>query len=342
MSSKSKLNIDALIFSAHDVLVDVSRSYREVVCKTVQLYLEHAIGLSPSPEPLLMPAEVTLLQKVGNFTNYLDLATAFIIYFIEMLPPVPTPTFPSKYHVPALIAYLQLAGGRLHISIDSLREQKDIERLALDIAAAGGGLDGADTALPKANRHLLVVGGAITKANLLGRIFQELYLGADLFEQVYGQPTVVVQTSGYIERESLLINPHVLALLSDKLPLGVVANCSRVEVEHSLKAGNIEPYFQAVISLDEVDKARAKPIPDSWPLLEAARFLRPTPARTAYVGANPGDIQAAKAAKRTVPFIAVGCLAGAHDREALRQEFENLKADIILGHPDHLKELILG
>ncbi len=342
MNPKPRLNIDGLIFAAHDVLIDVSRSYREVVCKTVQLYLEHAVGLLPGKEELLAPAEVTYLQKVGNFTNYLELATAFIIYFIEMLPPVPAPTFPSRYHVPAIIAYLQLAGGRLQISLDSLHEQKNIDRLAQAVAAAGGGLDGADAALSKINRHLLVEGGDITRANLVGRIFQELYLGAPLFEEIYGQPPVVVQGKGYFEQESLLIKPEVLASLSDKLPLGVVASCPRVEVENSLKANQIKAYFQSIISLDEVQKAKARPIPDGWPLLEAARHLHPTPTRSAYVGANPGDVQAAKAASRTVPVTAIGCLVGAHNKEALRHEFENLKTDIILGHPDHLKELILG
>ena len=342
MSHKPRLNIDALIFSVHDVLIDVSRSYREVVCKTVQLYLEQAVGLLPSSEALLTPAEVTLLQKVGNFSNYLDLATTFIIYFIEMLPPVPTPTFPSRYHVPALIAYLQLAGGRLQISLDTLREQKNIEKLAQDVAAAGGGPDGAEAVLSKMNRHLLVEGGDITRANLVGRIFQELYLGTALFQEVYGQPPVVVQSKGYFEQETPAISVEVLAQLSDKLPLGVVANCSRAEVQQSLTTGHLSSYFQSVISLDEVEKAKAKPIPYAWPLLEAARQLRPTPTRSAYIGANPVDIQAAKAANRTVPFTAIGCLAGAHDREALRREFEDVKADIILGHPDNLKELILG
>ena len=342
MSYKPKLNIDALIFALHDVLVNVGQSYREVVRQTTQLYLENAVGLIPSDEPLLTLEEVTLVQKVGNFSSYLDLATSFIIYFIELLPPVPTPTFPSRYHVPAIIAYLQLAGGRLQISIDSLREQKDIPQLARDIAAAGGGPDGANAALPKLNRHLLVEGGDITKANLVGRMFQELYLGAGLFERIYGQPPVAVQTKGYIEHESLLINPQILAELSEAIPLGVVANCSGLEVAHSLQTQNIEPFFQSVISLDSVTAAKARPIPDPWPLLEAARHLQPTPAHSAYVGANPADIQAAKTANQTVPFTAIGCLAGAHDNEALRQAFEAQKADVILGHPDHLKELILG
>ena len=45
MSFKPKLHIDALIFSMDGVLVDASASYREVVRKTVQLYLEQAVGL---------------------------------------------------------------------------------------------------------------------------------------------------------------------------------------------------------------------------------------------------------------------------------------------------------
>lgn len=342
MSYKPKLKIDALIFSINDVLVDVSLSYREVVRQSVQLYLERTIGLPPSQEPLLTPDEVTLVQKVGHFTSYVDLATAFIIYFIELLPPVPIPTFPSKFHVPALIAYLQLAGGRLHIGIDKLREQKDIPQLAQDIAAAGGGLDGADAALQKENRHLLVDVGDITKANLVGRIFQELYLGADLFERIYEQPAVLIQSTGYIEHESLLIDPEVLVEISNKLPLGAVTDRPRVEVENLLQAKNIAQYFQSVISWDDVQEAQAEPVPDPWPLLEAARRLQPTPARSAYVGANPGDIQAAKAANQTVPFTAIGCLVGAHDKESLRHEFEEAKADIILGHPNNLKELILG
>jgi len=340
MSYSPKHHKDALIFSIDDVLVDVSATYREVVRQTVQLYLEQAIGLTPGKEPLLTADEVKLLQKVGRFSSYWDLADAFIMYFIEMLPPMPVPTFPSRLHVPNIIAFLQLSGGRLRIDLDQLAEQKDIARLARDIANAGGGIDGADAALPKMNRHLLVSSGNITKSNLVGRIFQEIYLGKDLFERIYQQPPVLAQSGGYIEHEALLIDPQVLAYLKQKLSLGLVSNRSRIEVEHLLKIGDIGRYFQAIISLDEVKEAGARPLPAPWALLEVARRLQPTPARSAYIGANPGDIQAARAANETVPFTAIACLAGAHDKEAMRQEFEAAKANIILGHPNNLKELI--
>jgi phosphoglycolate phosphatase-like HAD superfamily hydrolase len=342
MSKQAKLRVDALVVSLNDVLVDVSMSYREVVRQTVQLYLEQAIGLPTTDEPLLTADEVTLLQKVGIFTNYWELATAFIIYFIESLPPVPVPTFPSKVHVPAIIAYLQMAGGgRLKTTIDDLREKKNIAQMAEQIAAAGGGIDGAYKALPRENRHLVVDVGNITKSNLVGRIFQELYLGAELFEQAYEEPAVTVQTPGYIDQESLLIDRDILVQISRKIPVAVISDRPRIEVDYTLKARKMEKYFQAVISLDDIHEAGGKQIPDPWPLLEAAQRIHPTPVHTAYIGSNPGDVRAAKAANEIVPFTAIACLVGAHDKDALRQEFEKFKANIILGHPDHLKDLIL-
>jgi phosphoglycolate phosphatase-like HAD superfamily hydrolase len=342
MSYKPRLSIDALVFSCNEILIDVSLSYREAVRKAVQLYMERAVGLTPSTEPLLTTEEVLLLQKVGGFTNYWDLTSALIMYFIELLPPVPTPTFPSKFHVPALVAYLQFAGANLRISVDSLREQRDIAGFAHQAAAAGGGLDGAHRALPKENRHLLICDGDIIKTNIVARIFQELYLGADLFERTYGQPAIIIQSTGYAEHESLTIDPEVLTKLQEKLALGVVSDRPRPEVVRALKSHKIDHYFQAIITLDEIGQAKANPIPDPWCLLEAARYLRPTPTHTAYVGANIGGIQAAKAANQTVPFSAIGCLIGAPDKPALSAAFEENKVDIILGHPNNLKELILG
>jgi phosphoglycolate phosphatase-like HAD superfamily hydrolase len=342
MSYKPRLNIDALIFAIDDVLVDVSASYREVVRRTVQLYLEQAVGLWPSPEPLLTSDEVTWLQKMGRFTNDWDLAAALIIYFVQMLPPVSVPTFPSKLHVPNIIAYLQIAGGRLNINLDTLREQKDINRLAHEVADAGGGLAGADAVLPKNNRHLVVASGSIARSNLVGRIFQELYLGAELFERVYQQPAVVAQTTGFNEHETLLINPKLLNQLKNRLSLGLVSNRPRIEVEYTLKSKKIHGYFQTLITLDEVNATGGALLPDPWMLLEAAHRLQPTPARCAYIGANPGDVLAARTANQTVPFTSIACLAGAHNKEALRQEFETVKANVILGHPNNLKELILG
>jgi phosphoglycolate phosphatase-like HAD superfamily hydrolase len=341
MSHRSSLEVDALIFSCYDVLIDARYSYHEVVRKTAQIYLEQALGLTPSAVPLLTPEEVVLLQKRGIFPNYWDLSKALVMYFIELLPPVAAPTFPSKFHVPAIIAYLQFAGGNLRLSVDALREQKDIAQFATDVAAAGGGLDGAHRVLPKQNRHMVVATGKVTKTNIVGRIFQELYLGADLFERLYQEPAIIVQSTGYAEHESLVMDADILAAISKKVSLAVISDRPRSEVQRSLRARKIDTFFQVIVSQDEIRQAKAQSVPAPWSLLEAARLLRPTPTHSAYIGANIGDVQAAKAANETVPFIAVGCLTGAHEKDELRIAFEQQKATMILGHPNHLKEVII-
>ncbi|MCB0214466.1 MAG: HAD hydrolase-like protein [Anaerolineae bacterium] len=341
-SEKPKLHIDSLLFAGNEILIDIDHSYRAVVAKAVQIYLEQAVGLPPSHEPLITLDDVILLQKKGRFTNYWDLTTAFIMYFVEMLPPVPVPTFPSKFHIPGLMAYLQMAGGNLRISINTLRDKRDIARLAEDIDAAGGGLDGAHHVLPRENRHMLVSSGEITKTNVLARVFQALYLGSTLFAAMYSQPAFVVHNGGHCKNETLVIKAEVLAALSEKMPLGVISDRPRHEVEQSLKAQQIAPYFQTVVALEDIKQGQAKPVPDAWPLLEAAKRLSGSGKQSAYVGANVGDIQAAKAANETQPFTAIGCVIGTPDKPALRQAFEACKANIILGHPNHLKELIFG
>jgi phosphoglycolate phosphatase-like HAD superfamily hydrolase len=240
-----------------------------------------------------------------------------------------------------MLAYLQTASARINVDLNELQAKKNIRQLAIDTAAAGGGLDGLYKVMPDRNRHMVVASGDVTKINLVGRIFQELYLGADLFERTYDEPAVIIQTTGYIEHEKLLIDPNLLALFEKEIVMGIIANRPSLEVEHSLNVRHIKQYFQVVITWDDIQKARARDIPDPWALLEAARQMQPTPTHIAYVGATPADIQAARAANKTLPCTPVGCLAGAVDRAAVREAFENSKASVILGHPDNLKELIL-
>lgn len=341
MTYRPRIETDALILARNDVLIDVSRSGPETAAQTVQTYLEHAIGLLPGSEPLLTPDEVCWLYRQGHFCDYQAAATALIIYFTELLPPAPYPTFSSKYYMPAIIAYLQLAGSRLPMGIDDLRRQKDMRQLTGQINQAGGGLDAADQILPRRNRHLLVADGDITRTNLVGRIFEEIYLGTALFEQVYQQPPVITHNRGIIQQESLLMDPALLAKLAERLPLAVVGPGSAGELAHTLRRHQLEPYFQAAIAQDDVQAARAQPIPAPWSLLEAARRLRPTPAHTACLMSTRPGLMAVRAAARTSPFTAIGCLAGAPDKPALQQAFEQAKAEIIIGHPNHIKELIL-
>ncbi|MCI0478267.1 MAG: HAD hydrolase-like protein, partial [Anaerolineales bacterium] len=81
--------------------------------------------------------------------------------------------------------------------------------------------------------------------------------------------------------------------------------------------------------------------PHPFALLEAVRRITAKErVRGAYIGDTPDDIRAANAAKHEMDFVAIGCLAAAEDKDALRREFERVGADVIVAHPDALAELI--
>jgi len=337
------LPIDALIFDMDGVLVDVSHSYRQAIIQTVELFFNIGLGLGYEDKTLtlLNNEDIDALKMAGGFNNDWDITAAFVIYFLEMLPPFPIHTFPLKKHVPAILAYLQVAmGHRPDITMDMLRAKKNIKRLSQQVSNAGGGMGGIKQALTHRNRHLISTGQDLLKGNLIKRIFQELYLGENLFEQIYGEKPVVAQTDGLINHESLLISPSTLAELAAELSLGIATGRPKAEAEYALKEMGVSDYFHSLVTYDDVTAAEAKGKPDPWPLLEAARRLHPTPARSAYIGDTSDDVLAAKAANQIVPFIAIGCVASAQDKQSLKQQFEATGADIILSHPDRLPDII--
>jgi histidinol-phosphate aminotransferase len=331
----------ALIFDVDGVLIDVSRSYRESIGQTVQFYFQRGLGLASSTEPLVDTDDIETLKLAGGFNNDRELTAAFIAYFLEMLPPVTVPTFSLRRDVPSMLAYLQMAVYHLDITVDQLRHWKNVARLARQIAQEGGGFAGLKRALDPQNWHLLLSRGAVTNGNLVERIFQELYLGADLFERTYGEPAVVAQTSGFIENEHLIIATEVLAELSTKFYLGIATGRPRTEVEHALRTHGIHFYFESVVSLEDVLEAHAMGKPAPWSLLEAISRFPAKPTESAYVGYIQDDIKAARAANLTAPFKAIGCLAVARDKAATRRALAAQRADFIIDHPNDLRELDL-
>ncbi len=337
MNLKPETKIDALIFDMDGVLVDVSRSYRAAIIRTVDIFFSQGMRLPAADDtPLLTPNDVSLLKNAGGFNNDWDLTAAFITYFLDLLPPLSVSTLPLHRRIATLLAYLQIVSrGKPPLTMGELRARKDIPALAEKVSLAGGGLSALETVLAGNNRHLVFGRGSLKKENLIQRIFQEVYLGETLFAEIYGETPTVVRQPGVIRHETALIRTETLAALAQKMPLGIATGRPRAEAEYTLTRLNIDRHFQAMLTHDDIFAAGARGKPDPWILQETAKRLYPAPAHPAYIGDTPDDIRAAKAAG----FIAIGVLATATDPAALRAQFESLGADAVIESPEEVNEL---
>lgn len=342
--------VQVCIFDMDGVLVDVRPSYREVIRRTVSGYLEVFLGKAPgSLERLVAPEDVAALKLAPGFNNDWVLTTALVRYFLARLPTLEPPVLPPEASAAEVLACLRGAGAHLNVASDGLWRGADIPAFARQVAAAGGGLEGVGKVLGDgANTWYAFAEGDLCQRNLVKRMFQELYLGRDLFADTYGEAPLWHSGGGLIERETLFPSRRVLEALASRRPLAIATGRPRAEVIHAIEQFGLEDLFAAAVDLDDVEEAQAatgspclgKPHPFS--LLEAARRAGGAGKRCAYVGDQPDDMRAARRAAEVQPFIAVGCVVMAQDSTMAEDALWRAGADVVIHHPDDLAAYLEG
>ena len=357
---KSKM-FDALIFDMDGVLIDVFESYRVATRQTAQIYFETCLGLAPFAGDLVSREDVAAFKFAGGFNNDWDLTTALVKYFLSVIAgeakqsPINSAGIASLHPSTSLrtllamtqeiLALLRDAGARITTPVEQLARQKDISAFTRAVRDAGGGLDAVWRILGSRGDDLLFATGDPRATNLVKRIFEEIYIGEEIFHAEYGEPPLIYHGDGLIRRETLIPNLQSLQSLNQLVPLGIATGRPRNQATFALRAHNIEKFFRALVTHeDNVDAAEkhfvatgqrvsfGKPHPFS--LLYAARQIAPAKSRCAYIGDTLDDIRAAQAAG----FVAIGCLAPAEDKTKMRAEFARVGADVVIENPDDLVE----
>ena len=344
------LRLDLLLFDIDGVLIDDSVSYRNATRVTVQTYLQDILGLTPSPRALVSPQDIAAFKLAGGFNDDWDVTTGILAYFLALLD-APALTAPRLQAPAEIIAYLQSAGRQIGTAVESLRQRKDIPSYARALRAQGGGLAAARRMLGNRSDPLLFAEGDLRSTNLVARIFEEVYLGEELFAKTYGESAIALHADGLIRRERLMIGKPAVEELARRAALGIATGRPRDQANYALEAAGIAGHFQALVAREDFiasEEAHFKLTgqrtslgkPHPFTLLQAARQIAPQGARCAYVGDTLDDVRAANAAKAEMDFISIACLAPAEDKESMRDEFEQLGADAIVDHPDELLKLI--
>ena len=145
----------------------------------------------------------------------------------------------------------------------------------------------------------------------------------DEFHDRYGQR--LLQLTALFEPVARLLH----ALQRAEMPWGIVTNKSLRFAQPLADA--LQPLGLAGVLIGGDSTAHTKPHPA--PLLEAARRLGQEPAGCVYVGDDPRDMQAARAAGMAGWAAAWGYLG-------LHSPVHDWGADLILGHPDEVLQFL--
>ncbi|MBI3314069.1 MAG: HAD family hydrolase [Candidatus Omnitrophica bacterium] len=307
---------DAVIFDIDNVLIDTRHSYLDAIRWTIEIYLtsDSVPFFLPGKRAkslLLSEKDVNQFKLLGGFNDDWDCCYGLLIYLTTL--PVKQRTMDHLKSVMSLPAFCK------RITKRPLR------------AAGITALLGRPQAI---------------KIEKIARIFQEVYLGKDLFRATERRSPIYWQKRGLMNREKLIFRKTTLEKLKRLgVKLGISTGRSHFEAAHALKRFGVLEFFDAMTTMDEVKKAEQemkqslrKPHP--FCLIETAKKLGASK-RFLYVGDLPDDILAASQAKSAVNICSVGFPSFTANPKETLEEINKMKPDFIARKPADLAKLVL-
>ena len=326
-------NKKLIVFDMDGVLIDVSRSYRETVRQTAGLFFKMAPSSEKLPEPLFPLKDLAAVKQSGGLNNDWDLSRLVISLLFNVIekPPVYERKDPwdryretiSRCNVGPLAEFLKSTPTPLSTLLGKVGKTQNAFINGLYTGDVGSG-------------------------NIIKQIFQEVYLGKDLFEATYELTPQFYLDEGFNHREQLLIDKHILAELAANHIVAIATGRPRAEAHYPLDRFGIRKYFARIMALEDCleeearrQKTEAKKVslskPDPFMLDAIAEGHKDLFTESYYIGDMPDDMIAAK--KSAGGYKAVGMIMSAPDRESLKNELQRGGADIIIENFTQLKNL---
>ncbi len=302
-----------IVFDMDGVIIDVSRSYRDTVRETTKLFFKGARSWKTLPDPLFSLSDLASVKQSGGLNNDWDLTFLVICFLYSLVTKSKIDDDRNTLQrykktisccdVKALAQYLRSTD----IPLSTMLEQKG--KIKDEFIAS-------------------LYRGDVGSGNIIKQIFQEIYLGKDLFESTYGISARVYKDEGYINREKLLIDHSILEKLSKDNILAIATGRPKAETDYPLDCYHLRKYFNVVFTLDEclreetkIFEQRGRKIslskPNPYMLDAIANTQNHGVAKYYYVGDMPDDMVAA--AKSKAGFVGIGILVSAADKDNLKE-----------------------
>jgi len=342
--------MDVLIFDMDGVLIDVSKSYRKTIQRTIRIYLETCLGFASSRGSWITNEEISLFKSVGGFNNDWDLTSGLLLYLLSLSGISSLRKLKRLSSIQEILSYLNKRSSLSRPRHAFRTKRKHLFSFLEKLKTSGGGLRGIRRILGTSWQGWVYGAGDLEKGNLVKRIFQELYLGKE-FTPHYQLRPIFYRGEGLYKQERLLIPKEILSSLRRKVRMGIASGRPRFEAELALKRFRLRPYFQSVVTLDEsmeqenrIFRSTGKKMkcskPHPYPILKAIEQMGMSHPRCGYVGDVVDDMAAARAAKKHLSILAVGFISGHANRKVMKDSLKRAGADLVIENPKELIHLV--
>ncbi len=342
--------MDLLIFDMDGVLIDVSKSYRKTIQRTVKAYMETCLGFERTGQDWVTSEEISLFKSAGGFNNDWDLTSGILLYLLSVSHIPSLQRMKTFSSIPETVDYLKLRSSVNHPKRATQLKKKHFLFFLEKVRKEGGGLRGVRRLLGNPWEGWVYRSGDLNRENLIKRIFQEIYLG-EKFTVHYHLSRLFYSGKGLYLQEKILIPKKILASLRKKIRIGIASGRPRFEAELALKRFGLQPYFDSVVTLDECEeeenrifRSTGKRIkcskPNPYSILKTVQEIGISNPRGGYVGDAVDDMQAATAVKKDLPMIAIGFIGGHRNKKTARELLLRAGADQLIQNPKELLDLV--
>lgn len=311
-----KTPIDAVIFDIDNVLIDTRHSYLDAIRWTIQIYLTQSSvpffhrGQASKSTLLLTAHDVDRFKLLGGFNDDWDCCYGMLIYILSL--PIEKRT------------------------LDELRKKIDIPGLSKQITARPVGVNGIVKHLGR-SPHVLI--------EKISRIFQEIYLGKELFKATERRKSVHWKKRGLIYKERLIFKTDLLdKLRAQKIRMGIATGRPHFEAVFSLKHFGILEYFDAITTMDDVKKAEREQKqslrkPHPYSLIQTAKNMG-LERSFLYIGDLPDDIVASQRAGEALNIKSVAFPTYTSDPQSTAKALEKVRPDFTIEKPADLLKIL--
>jgi phosphoglycolate phosphatase-like HAD superfamily hydrolase len=367
--------IDKIIFDFDGVLVRTSQSYRQTIRKVVDYYFLEILGLEGEEGKLATLRDIQKFKDTGLYNNDWNLSYVFITYYLNLImreleQEGALQDFVKRFctlQFSAAEKFLQNLGEvgdflkRNGMNGTDLANLKNDDIVGLDFFLAQANLKkmkpletflkevGPEVESDKKRLFRQLIPYDLEKPDLLKRLFEETYLGRELFNKFYDMSPIFKFDESFIDKEMFTPTKETLDVLRQEFgKFGIYSGRPRVQGIYILEKYNYMEYFdeKGSVFLGDLLKSEAemeklgKPDPTLFIELVEKFFGKGT--GVAYVGDGIADVLLVENARSEVleNLSFLGVLSSSEDTNRLFTEYAKHGADAIITDVNDIPDLL--